>query len=105
MTMLVASMDHSPQEIPNDREGWHTTVLLVSERAEQWGWGNTLGPLLNRQGKTLRKWAAKRNDRYREEFRKQFPITLANSEVFGLAFSVKGGTVTDSLSALIPTRA
>ncbi|RUM25728.1 hypothetical protein EFQ99_05245 [Rhizobium vallis] len=99
--MLVASMDHSPQEIPNDRGGWHTTALLVSESAEQWGWESTLGPLLNRQSKTLKKWAANRNHRYREEFRGQFPKILASSEVFGLAFSVQGGTVADSLSELI----
>jgi hypothetical protein len=47
--MLIASMDHSPQEIPNHRDVWHTSALLVSVSAEQWGWGETLGPLLNPQ--------------------------------------------------------
>jgi hypothetical protein len=99
--MLVASMDHSPQEIPNDRKVWHTSVLLASVSAEQWGWGETLGPLLSPQSKSLQKWAGRSADRYRREFRRQFPRILENSSVFGLALSVGGGTVMDSLPALI----
>ncbi|WP_245514535.1 hypothetical protein [Rhizobium leguminosarum] len=101
MTMLIASMDHSPQEIPNHRDVWHTSALLVSVSAEQWGWGETLGPLLNPQRKKLRKWAARRADRYRSEFRRQFPMVLAGSSVFALGLSVQGGTIIDSLPELI----
>lgn len=101
MTMLVASMDHSPQEIPNDRSIWHTSAFLVSVSAEQWGWDEYLGPLLNPQGKRLRKWTGKNPDRYRREFRRQIPQVLASSSVFGLALSVQGGTVVDSLAELI----
>ncbi|MFF2322398.1 hypothetical protein ACFVTJ_15220 [Agrobacterium sp. NPDC058088] len=99
--MLVASMDHSPQEIPNDRDVWHTSALLVSVSAEQWDWDKVLGPLLNPQGKKLRKWAARRSDRYRNEFRRQFPGFLASSGVFALALSVQGKTIIDSLPELI----
>ena len=101
MTMLVASMDHSPQEIPNNRDVWHTSALLVSVSAEQWGWDEVLGPLLNPQGKRLRKWAARRSDRYHSEFRRQFPDVLAGSRVFALALSVQGKIVIDSLPELI----
>lgn len=99
--MMVASMDHSPQEIPNDRDVWHTSVLLVSINAEQWGWGETLGPLLSPQNKSLQKWAGRGAGRYRREFRRHFPRILENSSVYGLALSVQGGTVVDFLPELI----
>jgi hypothetical protein len=101
VTMLVASMDHSPQEIPNNREVWHTSALLVSAEAEQWGWDKTLGPRLNPQGRKLRKWAANRANRYRSEFRQHFPVLLSESNVFGLALSVQGGVIFDALPELI----
>lgn len=92
-------MDHSPQEIPSDRAVWHTSALLLSSNAEQWGWDEKLGPLVNPKGGKLRKWSAR--DRYRNAFRQEFPKLLAGSNVFGLALSVKGGTVIDAFPELV----
>lgn len=99
--MMVVSLDHSPQEIPNERDIWHTSALLASVSAEQWGWDESLGPLLSPQSGKLQKWAGRRAGRYRREFRRLFPQTLAQSGVFALALSVQGGTVVDFLPELL----
>ncbi|MBX5179908.1 hypothetical protein HJB77_27190 [Rhizobium lentis] len=101
MTMLVVSMDHSPQEIPNDRNTWHTSVLLASLSADQWGWNSVLGPLINPQGGKLRKWASRNAGRYKGEFRRHFPELLASNPVFGLALRVSGGAMVDCLPQII----
>jgi hypothetical protein len=99
--MLVASMDHSPQEIPSDRDVWHTTALVLSEGADQWGWDVSLGRLISPQSGKLQKWTKRNGARYQGEFRRQFPKALATSDLYCLAFSARGGTIVDALPQLI----
>lgn len=56
--MVVCSMDHSPSEqISGNELEWHTTVLLVSEGADQWTVAQQIAEDLTIQSGALKKWS------------------------------------------------
>jgi hypothetical protein len=92
--MYLGSMDHSPSEqLGSDPSQWHTTVLVISEGGEQFGFAQAVARALGSVNGKLRKWSANPQYRKKQTFENAVVKAIRDYPVFIRAISAEAGTI------------